>query len=165
MTDNDSVRVGRGFQGRKATCNDESASQKSTESSLLILGGREVSDWPEENGSERVKSKPHEDCNFVAFAFEDLGGDWRETKIATTEVHNLETGRFETRYTEDGLEMLVEDIEEAVRETPEEEEGDDQTQRIDEFLAAEISTGDARDIRGNATTSHCSASESETVED
>lgn len=51
--------------------------------------------------------------------------------------------------------MLIQDIEKTVRETPEKEEGDDQAQGVDELLATEVSSGDARDICRNATTSHC----------
>lgn len=160
MANDDSIGVGRGFEGSKTASNDESASQETTESSLLVGRGREMSDRPEEDGSKRVESETHENRDLVALALENFSGNGRKAEVTTAEVHDLETGRLETRNAENCLEMLVEDIEKTVRETPEEEERDDQAQRVDELLAAEISAGNARDIGWNSTTSHCRASTS-----
>lgn len=47
-------------------------------------------------------------------------------------------------------------IEETVGEAPEEEERDDQTERVDQFLAGEVTPSNARGICGHATACHCS---------
>jgi len=81
-----------------------------------------VGSRPEEDGTERVKAETHDDGDLVTLALEDLSGDGREDEVTTTEVHDLETGRLELCDSENILEVLVQDIEKTVRETPEEEE-------------------------------------------
>ena len=69
---------------------------------------------PEHDGTYRVESQAHQDSDFVAFALEDLGSDGSIAEVASAEVHDLQAGRLEFGDAEDGLEMLVEDIEKAV---------------------------------------------------
>ncbi len=72
----------------------------------------------------------------------------------TTEVHDLKTGRLKLRDLEDILEMLVEDIEETVGKSPEEEKRCDECDREDERLASQISALDWRNVHRNTTASH-----------
>lgn len=65
---------------------------------------------PEHDGAERVEAESHDDREAVASALQDLSGDRREDEVTATEVHDLETGRFETGDAEDRLEVLVQDL-------------------------------------------------------
>jgi len=67
----------------------------------------------------------------------------------------LKTGGLELCDTEDILEMLVQDIEKTVRETPEEEQGGDEGDGEDELLSCEEATSDGGSSDGNTAASHC----------
>jgi len=114
-----------------------------------------VSSRPEEHGTKRVETKTHDDGDLVTLALEDLSGDGREDEVTTTEVHDLETGRFELCDSEDILEVLVQDIEKTVRETPEEEERSDKAKREDEPLAGQEATLNGGNVHRNSTATHC----------
>ena len=77
---------------------------------------------PQEDSTERVERKTHEDGDLVALALQDFGGDRGEEEVTTTEVHDLKTSGFELGNTEDILEVLVEHVKKTVGETPEEEQ-------------------------------------------
>ena len=109
---------------------------------------------PESDGSDRVQGESHKNSDLVALTSHDLCSDRRVDEVAATEVHDLKASTLQLGDPEDILEMLVEDIEETVRETPEEEERDDQGEGKDESLSLE----EARGERGGVywyTTSHC----------
>lgn len=131
--DDDSVRVGGSFESSETASDNESASAETTKDSATVgvaisrLGNR-----PEQNSTERVESETHQDGELVAAALEDLSGNGREEEITATKVHDLQASGLELCDAEDGLEMLVEDIEKTVGETPEEEEGDDEGEGVDE---------------------------------
>ena len=56
--------------------------------------------WPEEHCAEGVERQTHENGDLVSLALEDLTGDGGEAEVTATEVHDLETGRFELGDTE-----------------------------------------------------------------
>lgn len=93
--------------------------------------------WPEADGSCGVEGQTHQNGDLVTPLFENRSSDWREEEVTATEVHDLKTRALELGDLKDRLEMRVEDIEETVRETPEEEETDDKEQRIDELSAGQ----------------------------
>jgi hypothetical protein len=155
VTDDNGVRVGRGLKGSKTTGNDQSASKESTERGGCVVGAGKVSSRPEEHGTKRVEAEAHDDSDLVTLALEDLSGDGREDEVTTTEVHDLETGRFELCNSEDILEVLVQDVEKTVRETPEKEERGDEAKREDEPLASEEATLNGGNIHRNSTATHC----------
>jgi hypothetical protein len=77
--------------------------------------------YPEEDGPQGVEGKAHEYGDFVAFALHDFCCDGRKEKVAATEVDDLKTGGLELGDVEHGLKVFIQDIEEAITETPEEE--------------------------------------------
>lgn len=109
---------------------------------------------PEEDCTERVESETHNDRELVALAAKDLSSDRGEEEVTATEVHDLETSRLEPCNTEHILEMLVQDIEKTVRETPEEEEGCNQDQREDQSLSSKEPALHRGGIHGNAAARH-----------
>lgn len=119
----------------------------------MFVGG-EVSSRPEEDGTEGVERETHEDGDFVALALHDLSSDGREEQVTAAEVDDLETGGLQLGDVEDGLEMLIEHIEETVGETPEEEERDDKGEREDELSALEEARCELRSREGNTTAGH-----------
>jgi hypothetical protein len=114
-----------------------------------------VSDRPEEDSTKRVERKTHQDGLLVTAALKDFGGNGREEEVTTTEVHDLETSGLETADAENSLEMLVEDIEKTVGETPEEEERDDEGEGEDESATSQVAACQLRGSSRNSTTSHC----------
>lgn len=70
--------------------------------------------WPEKDGAETVEGEAHENGDFVTFSLHDFGCDRGEEEVAASEVDDLKTGGLEFGDVEDGLEMFVENIEEAV---------------------------------------------------
>ena len=155
VTDHNGVRVGGGLKGSKTAGNDQSAGEETTERSSCVVGASEVGSRPEEDGTKRVESKTHDDSDLVTLTLEDLSSDGREDEVTTTEVHDLETGRFEPCDSEDILEVLVQDIEKTVRETPEEEERCNKAEREDEPLASQEATLNGGNVHRNSTATHC----------
>lgn len=155
LTNHNGVRVGGGLKGSKTTSNDQSAGKETTERSSCVVCASEMGSRPEEDGTKRVESETHDDGDLVTLALEDLSGNGREDEVTTTEVHDLETGRFELCDSEDILEVLVQDIEKTVRETPEEEERCDKAEREDEPLASQEATLNGGNVHRNSTTTHC----------
>jgi hypothetical protein len=94
---------------------------------------------PEKDSTERVKRKTHQNSDLVALSLHDLSSNRGEKEVAATKVDNLKAGGLELGDVEDSLEMLVENIEKAITEAPEEEERDDQGEREDEFFASKES--------------------------
>jgi len=78
------------------------------------------------HSSDRVQGKSHENGELVALTSHDLCSDGCVAEVSTTEVHDLKASALQLGDPKDILEVLVEDIEETVRETPEEKERDDQ---------------------------------------
>jgi hypothetical protein len=155
VTDDNGVRVGSSLKGSKTTGDDKGASAETTERGRSVGLGREVGSRPEHDSTDRVERKTHKDTDLVTEALQDLSGDGREDEVTTTEVHDLETGGLELCDTEDILEMLVQDIEKTVRETPEEEQRGDEGDREDELLSSEEATSDGGSSDGNTAASHC----------
>jgi hypothetical protein len=87
---------------------------------------REVRCRPEENCTETVERKTHKNGDLITLSLHDLSGNRREEEITATKVDDLKTSRLKLGDFEDRLEMFVENIEETITETPEEEEGDDE---------------------------------------
>ena len=126
------VRVGRDFERGETAGSDGRADDETAKDRIRVGGAdRELGDGPEKDGTGRVQGETHDDGEFVAAALQDFGGDGREGKVTDTKVGGLETGRLDLGDAEDVLEVLVEDIEETVCETPEEEEGGDETEGPD----------------------------------
>lgn len=105
---------------------------------------------PEHDGTDGVESETHEDSDLVALALEHLSSDRREEQVTATEVHDLKTSGFEFGDAEDGLEVLVQDIEQTVGEAPEEEERGDEEDGEDELAAGEEAALDRRDVDWDA---------------
>jgi hypothetical protein len=111
----------------ETTGDDGRADDEAAKDALLV--GRvdgELCDGPEEDGAERVEAETHDDGELVSAALQDFTGDGGVGKVTDTKVGDLETGRLELGDAEDILEVLVEDVEETVRETPQEEERGDE---------------------------------------
>jgi hypothetical protein len=155
VSDDNGVGVGGGLKGSKTAGDDQSASKEATERGSCVLGGCEVSSRPEEDGTKRVEAETHDDSDLVTLALEDLSGDGREDEVTATEVHDLQTSRFEPCDAEDVLEMLVQDIKKTVRETPEEEQRGNKAEREDEPLASEEATLNRGNVHRNSTATHC----------
>lgn len=134
-TNDDSVRVGGSLESSKAAGDDESAGTEATEGCLAVGRVGKVRSRPKHDGAERVERETHKDGELVALPLQNLSSDRGVKKVTTAKVHDLETGRFELCDAKDSLEVLVEDIEKTVRETPQEKEGDDERDRVDELLA------------------------------
>lgn len=66
----------------------------------------------------------------------------------------MKTSRLKLGDVENSLEMLVENIEKSITETPEEEERDDEGEREDERFAPEKSACQRRSRERDAATSH-----------
>lgn len=154
VTNDDSVGVCRDFEGGKTAGDDESAGAETTEGSCGVVGRAEVGGRPEHDGTERVESKTHDDSELVALAPQDLSSDGGEEQVATTEVHDLETGRLELCDAEHILEVLVEDIEKTVGETPEEEERSDQADGEDQLPSSEEAPLNRGSVHGDTATRH-----------
>jgi hypothetical protein len=106
---------------------DGGAGDKAAENALLVgRANGELCDGPEEDGPERVEAETHDDGELVSAALQHFTGDGGVGKVTDTEVGDLETGGLELGDTEDILEVLVQDVEETVGETPQEEEGGDE---------------------------------------
>jgi hypothetical protein len=80
-----------------------------------------VGGGPEEDGTNGVEGESHEDGGAVAEPGSDEGGGEAEDEVGA-EVADLDQGRLELADTERVLNLLVENIDEGVRETPEEAE-------------------------------------------
>lgn len=78
-----------------------------------------------------------------------------EEEVSTTKVHDLETSRFELRDSQDILEVLVENIEQSVGESPEEEERDDQAEREDQGPSREVAACNSRGTEHSTTRHGC----------
>lgn len=158
--DDDSVRVGGSFESSETTSDDEGASAEATKDSATVgvaisrLGNR-----PEQNSTERVESETHQDSELVTASLENLGGNGREEEVTATKVHDLQASGLELCDAEDGLEMLVEDIEKTVGETPEEEEGDDEGEGVDEGATGKVAACELGSRCGDSTACHCDDSE------
>lgn len=155
VTNDNGVRVGSSLKGSKTASNDQGASAETTERGRGVGLAREVGSWPEHDSTDGVKRKTHKDTDLVTEALQDLSGDGREEEVTTTKVHDLKTGGFELGDTEDILEMLVQDIEKTVRETPEEEQRGDEGDGEDELLSSKETTSDGGGSDGNTAASHC----------
>jgi len=155
VTDDNGVGVGSSLKSGKTASNDQSASTETTEGCRGIGLGGEVSSRPEHDSTDRVERKTHQDTDLVAESLEDLSSDGGEDEVTTTEVHDLETRRLELGNAKDILEMLVQDIEKTVRETPEEEERGDEGDGEDELLSSEEATSDGGSSDGDTAACHC----------
>jgi len=155
VTNDNGVRVGSSFEGSESTGDNKSAGAETTERSGCIGLRTEVGRWPEHNSTDGVERKTHEDTDLVTETLQDLSGDGGENEITASKVHYLKTGGLELCDTEDILEMLVQDIEKTVRETPEEEQGGDEGDGEDELLSCEEATSDGGSSDGNTAASHC----------
>lgn len=153
-TDDDGVGVGGSLESGKTAGDDESADAEATERSRCLCWGGELGSRPEEDGAERVEEETHKDGDLVTLALHDLSSNGRVEEVTATEVHDLQTGGLELRDTKDSLEMLVQDIEKAVRETPEEEERGDEGDGVDELAASEVAALDSGSNGGDTAASH-----------
>jgi hypothetical protein len=110
--------------------------------------------WPEEDCAKGVEGETHQNGNLIAFALHDFGCDRREEEVASSKIDDLQTGGLEFGDVEDSLEMLVEDVKEAITETPEEEEGYDEREREDESFAPEEAACERRSSERYAAACH-----------
>lgn len=85
------------------------ADEETAEGGLLVVGRSELGDRPEEDGTESVESKTHDDGELVRLPLEDLSGDVGESEVSEAKVHDLKTGRLEPSDIEDLLGVLVQD--------------------------------------------------------
>ena len=155
-TNDDGVGVGGSLEGSKTAGDDQGADTEATEGSRCLGGTGEVCSRPEENGTERVEGETHQDGDLVTLSLEDLSGNWRVAEVTTTEVHDLEASGLELGNAEDSLEVLVENIEETVRETPEEEERCDEEDWVNELATSQVATVDGGGAdRWHTTSGHC----------
>jgi len=106
---------------------------------------------PEQDGAQRVEAQAHQDGELVAAPLEHLGGDGREEEVAASEVHDLEPCRLELGDVQHGLEVLVQHVEEAIGESPEEEQRDDQGERENQGPARQVADGDLARLDWHAT--------------
>jgi len=154
--DDDSVRVGGSFESSETTSDDESAGAETTKDSATVgVAIGRLGDRPEQNSTERVESETHQDSELVTAALENLSSDGREEEVTATKVHDLQASGLELCDTEDGLEVLVEDIEKTVGETPEEEEGDDEGEGEDEGATSQVAACELGSRCGDSTACHC----------
>ena len=109
---------------------------------------------PEEDSTQGVERKTHKNRDLVTLSLHNIGSNRGEEKVATTEVDDLKTSRLKLSDVENCLEMLVENIEKAVTETPQEEERDDEGEGEDEGFASEESRRKRRGSERNSTASH-----------
>lgn len=97
-----------------------------------------------------------DDTYLVALPLQDFSSNGREEKVTTSEVHDLKTSGLKLGNAEDSLEVLVEDIEEAVGESPQEEQGGDQSNWEDELPTSEVTTLNSGGCHWDTTADHCS---------
>lgn len=109
---------------------------------------------PEEDSTQGIERKAHKNGDLVTLSLHNLSSNRGEEKVATTEVDDLKTGRLKLGDLENRLEMLVENIEKAVTETPQEEERDDEGEREDEGFASEESRRKRRSSERKSAASH-----------
>ena len=95
---------------------------------------------PKEDCTRRVQAQTHQDGELVTLALHDFCCDWRKAEVTTTEIHDLEAGRLETRDAKYILKVLVEHVKKTVRETPEEEERRDHDNRENQGPAGQVAT-------------------------
>lgn len=154
---NGNVRVGGDFERSKTASDDSGTDNETTEDCVWFTLGGEFGDGPEEDSTERVETKTHDDGKLVTSSSHDFTSDRGEGKVTNTKVSSLKTGGLSFRDTEDRTEVGVEDVEETVGETPEEEErgNEDESPEIlslDETMSDWVTTRTARD---DCTTCHC----------
>lgn len=124
-TNDNGVRVGGGLECGESASNDEGTDTEPSKACRGMRLARKMSSRPEHDGTDGVEREAHQDCDLVTLPFQDLSSHGRVEEVATPKVHDLKACRLELGYAQYSLEVLVEDIEETVGETPEEEEGDD----------------------------------------
>lgn len=73
---------------------------------------------PEHDSTDRVEGKTHKDRHLVTLALQDFGSHRRVEQVAATKVHDLEARRLKLGNPQHRLEVLVQDVEQAVREPP-----------------------------------------------
>ena len=117
------VRVGGDLEGGKTTSDDGGTNDETTEDGLVVSLAGELCDGPEEDGTERVEAETGDDGELVTAALEDFTSDRGVGEVTNTEVSSLKTGGLGFGDVEDRSEVGVQDIEETVGETPEEEQG------------------------------------------
>lgn len=125
------VRVGGDLEGSQTTSDDGGANDETTKDGTGVRGSGKLGDRPEEDGTDRVEAKSHDDGELVTSSLQNLSGDGREGKVSDTKVSSLKTGRLGFSDTEDISEVGVEDVEETVGETPKEEERGDEDESPD----------------------------------
>ncbi|ORY89276.1 hypothetical protein BCR35DRAFT_300394 [Leucosporidium creatinivorum] len=104
------VRLGAHLESSETASDDEGGSDKSTV--LLKVSGR-----PEHESADSVERETHVDTLLVAEATDEDSDDGRVDDVGA-EVGDLEKGRLELGDAEEGLEVLVHDVEESVGESP-----------------------------------------------
>jgi len=156
VANDDCVRVGRCLKSSETTSDDKGASAEAAKDCTTVgVGVSRLGNGPKQDSAKRVKRKTHQDGLLVASSLKDLSSNGREEEVTTTKVHDLETSGLETADAENGLEMLVEDIEKTVGETPEEEERDDESEGEDKGATFQVAACQLRGSRGDSTASHC----------
>lgn len=79
------------------------------------------------NSPSRIETETHVDSLFVTELAHDDSSRVGPDQVGS-KVGGLKTSRLELGDSKDGLEVLVQDVEETVGETPEEEEGGDESE-------------------------------------
>ena len=125
------IRVGCDFECCETTCDDGGTDDETTEDGLVVSLAGELCDGPEEDGTERVEAETGDDGELVTAALEDFTSDRGVGEVTNTEVSSLKTGGLGFGDVKDRSEVGVQDIEETVGETPEEEQGSNKDESPD----------------------------------
>jgi len=121
------VGVRGDLERSQATSDNGRACNESTEDCSSIGAGRgRLRDRPKQDSTQRVEGQTGDDGDLVTLAFENFTGNGRVTEVTDTEIGDLKTGGLKLGDMKDVLEVLVQYIEETVRETPQEEQRRDE---------------------------------------
>lgn len=140
------VRVGGYLERSQSTGNDGGADDETTKDGVGVASRCKFGYRPEEDGTERVEAKTHDDGELVTSSSQDFTGNRGECKVTDTEVGCLKTSGLSFSDVKNISEVGVEDIKETVGETPQEEERGNE----DESPDWEMSGSSARAHRGDS---------------
>jgi len=154
------IRVGGDFKSGETASNHSGADNETGKDGARVgCTDREVCDRPEEDSTERVETETGNDGDLVSLSLQDFGSDGRVCKVTNTKVGGLKTGRLSSRDLENVLEVLVQDIEKTVGETPKEEERGNEDESPEVLSPDDTSLEDrsacAGSVGSHSTASHC----------
>lgn len=85
------VRVGGYLERSQSTGNDGGADDETTKDGVRVASRCKFGYRPEEDGTERVQAKTHDDGELVTSSSQDFAGNRGECKVTDTEVGSLKT--------------------------------------------------------------------------